>query len=98
MDEKERRYVSFLLSLGIAHPDVYLAKKGRPFLLEECLVCISGFILDESASANFAPRDARFPQLYGVSQQTRANPEFLILHNGKKNLPESAASHRLHPM
>lgn len=25
--------------------------------------------------------DARFPQLYGVSQQTRANPEFIILHN-----------------
>lgn len=25
--------------------------------------------------------DARFPQLYGVSQQTSANPEFIILHN-----------------
>ncbi|KAN0140108.1 hypothetical protein V8E53_002004 [Lactarius tabidus] len=25
--------------------------------------------------------DARFPQLYGVSQQTNANPEFIILHN-----------------
>ncbi|KAI0277164.1 hypothetical protein BGY98DRAFT_648688 [Russula aff. rugulosa BPL654] len=25
--------------------------------------------------------DARFPQLYGVSQQTKANPEFIILHN-----------------
>jgi hypothetical protein len=93
MDEKERRYVSSLLSLGIAHPGVYLAKKGRSCLLEECLVCRSGFIFDESASANFAPRDARFPQLYGVSQQTRVNPEFIILHNGTKD-PWSAASHR----
>ncbi|KAH9007209.1 hypothetical protein EDB86DRAFT_3069880 [Lactarius hatsudake] len=25
--------------------------------------------------------DARFPQLYGVSQQTSANPEFIIIHN-----------------
>ncbi|KAH9041803.1 hypothetical protein EDB84DRAFT_1559569 [Lactarius hengduanensis] len=25
--------------------------------------------------------DARFPQLYGVSQQTSANPEFVIIHN-----------------
>ncbi|KAI9466627.1 hypothetical protein BJY52DRAFT_1219575 [Lactarius psammicola] len=25
--------------------------------------------------------DARFPQLYGVSQQTNANPEFIIIHN-----------------
>lgn len=30
----------------------------------------------------FVPRDARFPQLYGVSQQTNANPEFIIIHNG----------------
>jgi hypothetical protein len=32
----------------------------------------------------FASRDARFPQLCGISQQTNANPEFIVIHNGKK--------------